>query len=550
MRSRCLLGIVSCLAFTLCGCATLKAKPSENTSACTDWRWIGITSGPEVACPKVPGWKVAPLFGEARQQPDNGYGPAQQASVSSPEQLEAARELARFCVYEIADKKKKLSALPFPPAMRPDLVRFDQDCAALAVSSDSKPKPAPWPWEPHSERFLAQAGKPATSLAVDGPPRVRLAIIDNHPTGTGVPTWQPGLRQHGYTLAHLARNLVCPTGSSKRCAAQITTRLALPIVEFDPKNPKRYRTDEIHGGYLGLQSHLAQAIRDEVDAWQRDRQSEGWPQHLVLNLSLAWDGNFFSGLDAGQRCELRAGTQAVYRALEYAASFDALVLAAAGNQKREPCSNRGPLLPAAWEKGSSPGESCNEPSKAPLVYAVGAVGSDGRPLGNARAAAMPRRAACGENAIVPSEKPGQPTALYSGTSMSTAVVSSIAAVVWSFFPGIDSPQRLMKTLDGSGNDLGSPADFWFHDSLPLTSPAPTVHRLSLCEALKAACLAEKSPLCPIVPSCDPWTPEPSLALPEMINTLAPGSCHPWVYPQPEDPPCPNPGCREKPPFVY
>jgi hypothetical protein len=546
MRSRCLLGIAACLAIALCGCATHNVKRPENTSACTDWRWIGITSGPEVACPRVPGWQVTPLFDEARQ-PANYYGLPQRASGPSPEKV--ARELARFCVYEIADKGRKLSDLPFPPATSTDLVRFDQDCAALAASSDSKPKPAPWPWEPHSERFLAQAGKPAAPLVVDGPPRVRLAILDNHPTGTGAPTWQPGLRQHGYTLAHLARNLVCPTGSSQRCAAQITTRLALPIVEFDPKNPKRYRTDEIHGGYLGLQSHLAQAIRDEVDAWQRDRQSEDGPQHLVLNLSLAWDGSFFGGLDAGQRCELRAGTQAVYRALEYAASFDALVLAAAGNQKHEPCSNRGPLLPAAWEKGSSPGESCNEPPQAPLVYAVGAVGSDGRPLGNARSAAMPRRAACGENAIVPSEKPGQPTALYSGTSMSTAVASSIAAVVWSFFPGIDSPQRLMKILDGSGNDLGSAADFWFHDSLPLASPAPSVHRLSLCEALKAACLDQDSLPCP-VSSCDPWTPESSLDLPEMINTLAPGSCTPWIYPQPEDPPCPNPGCREKPPFVY
>ncbi|HKH47390.1 MAG TPA: S8/S53 family peptidase [Thermoanaerobaculia bacterium] len=539
------------MGILLCGCRTfcserpehpdLSGRPKhserlDTASACTDWRWIAIKSRPEVHCPEVPGWTVSSLFSqvapverECSPKPYPGEGPS----------LKVIRELNRFCVYEITDRSKKLRDLPFPPSVSADLVRFDQDCAALSVSADPTPNVTPWPWEQYSEQFLAQAGKPKTPMIIDGHPRVRLAFLDNHPTGTGVPAWAPHVRQHGYTLAHIARNLLCSPESPEHCAALITTQLALPISKFDPKNPQNYETDTTHGGYLGLQSDVAKAIWEEVRDWQKDRQRPGWPQHLVLNLSLAWDGNLFGGLDEGQLSELRAGTQAVYRSLEYAAGFDTLVLAAAGNRKRAPCSNLGPLLPAAWEMGGSPEESCHE-LHAPLVYAVGALGSKRKLLDNSREAAMPQRAAFGEGAVVPSERPDQPTALYSGTSISTAVVSSIAAAVWHFLPGLTSRQ-LMQLLDESGADLGYPADFWFGSkAIPPTS-APTVHLLSFCSVLQDVCTKKGLSPCP-VSSCESRKQE--RVLPDGYNTLAPGSCQPWVYPQPEDPPCPNPGCHD------
>jgi hypothetical protein len=521
MRRRELLG-VAWLVIGLCGCATLHSDkkttrasvPLDTARACADWRGIGGTSKPGVRCPEVPGWTVKPLFSQVVPPPDicekkyagSGNGPS----------VNLIRELNRFCVYEIKDQHKRSKVLPFPPAASADLVRFDQDCAALAIAADSKKSKTDW--KPDSERFFKQAGKIALP-EIDGRPAVRLAFLDTHPTGEGVPHkwWNSG---HGYALTHIARNLICAPENSKRCAALITTQLALPILEFNSKDRKSYKTDEHGGGYLGLQSHLAEAIYKEVTLWNNDRKKPGSPQRLVLNLSLAWDGDLFGGLDAEQINETKAGTQAIYRALQYAASFDTLVLAAAGNQKREPCSNGGLLLPAAWEI-TAPKDSCCKPPPSPLVYAVSGVRADGNPLANARLGGIPR-CAYGENAVVPSSDPNVPTVMYTGSSVATAVVSSIAAAVWNYLP--DRPSgKIMKILEESG-DLLSPA----------SASGPPVHRLSLWATLKHVCDDPEfsSPsFCQSLPPRPLWTPEKSLA-----PVDAPlGSCQPWLFPQPEDP---------------
>lgn len=539
MRQRELLG-VACLVIGLCGCATFHhgkkppgaSVPLDTARACADWRWIGVTSKPGVRCPEAPGWSVTPLFSQVAPPPDacqeeypqNGKRPI----------LDVVRDLNRFCVYEIKDPKKKFKGLSLPPAARADLVQLDKDCAALSLAGDEKKKKKSKPdWKTLSAQFFERTGR--TELpGINGRPGVRLAFLDTHPTDERVPRqwWNSG---HGYTLAQIARNLVCAPGESGRCAAQITTQLALPILRFDPKNPKGYKTDTARGGYLGLQSHLADAIRREVDDWQEDLQRDGFPRHLVLNLSLAWDGTHFGGLSEQQISDLKAGNQAVYLALEYAASFDALVLAAAGNRKREPCLNRGPLLPAAWENAVLKEESCAR-RKAPLVYAVGGVGANGDPLETTRSGGMPRRAACGENAVVPTSNPEFPSPIYTGSSVSTAVVSSIAAVVWHFHPEL-SPRELMDLLDRSGRDLPHTADFSFCKS----EPRP-VSALSLCATLKHIC---DDPGFASLPPC-PWRatcPEPAkLSASRDDEPPALSSCQPWLFPQPED--IPRPRCTD------
>lgn len=517
MRNKQLFWMAPVLAIAMSSCTTLRPPAMDTAKACADWRWIGISQS-GVECPAIPGWNEQRLFSNLapiRQRPEDDYerkdgrrvaaSTSISASVPAPELI---RELNRFCVYEAAGSD------PLPPPASADLVRIDRDCSALSASVARHPR---GPWRFYSKRLLDQAGTTGQTFTIDNPLSVRLAFLDTEPTRGKIPTHQ-GRSPHGYALAHIARHLVCP---GERCAARITTRLALPIVRFDPTHRNRTVVDPVRGGFLGMQSDLAEAILSEVDAWRQDPRQ----QHLVLNLSLAWDGELFGGLDEAQLEKMKAGNQAVYRALQYASGFDALVLAAAGNLKGEPCANFGPLLPAAWESKDAP----------PLLYAVGGVDAKGHPLVNARPGGMPRRAAYADNAVVACPTRKGRTAMLTGSSVAAAVVSSIAAVVWAAHPD-RRPGDIMQILDGSGEALPMAADFWPPVSAAASPGPPQVHKLSLCSALAEACDAygcASRPTCAshALDSRRPW-------LPLQARTWRRGSCQPWLYPQPEVDPCP------------
>ncbi len=517
MRKLRIVWTVCCLAIGLSACATTTRQPSQldTAKACADWRWIGI-SQPEAPCPEVAGWTVRPMFPQLSPPSGDSCGSSG---------LDVIRNLNRFCVYEIKGSRKKLKDLELPSAASAGLVRFDQDCAALSLTATEMDEEIS---KPDSEDFLAQVGGPQTPAALDYRPTVRLAFLDTQPTGEGVPVVS-GNSRHGFTLAQIARQMVCSPEDDDRCAAQITTRLALPIIEFNSKDPKQNKIDRKKGGYLGMQGDLATAIVDEVRSWHQKKSQ----RHLVLNLSMAWDGDLFGGLDEGQVAELRAGSQAVYNALQYAARFDVLVLAAAGNRKVDPCTNDGPLLPAAWEK-EAPSDSCRTTQTGPLLYAVGGLKSGNAPLDNARPGGMPQRVAYGEASI------------FSGSSVATAVASSIAAVVWNAFPQLDS-RAVMKILDASGPEL-FPADFWF-DPRPLVRPVPPpplAHKLMLCSALMKAYEqvhgCGTTTICEF--QCDPREKPETIIQNATKDKKAEwlGSCQPWLFPQPED--TPRPPCCE------
>lgn len=521
MRKRLLFGFATWLAIGSSACTTMQpARPHlETAKACTEWRWIGI-SRPEVRCPEVPGWTVRPLF----PQLASSWSCGEKESGPTPELI---RELNRFCVYETTKSGKGPRDLPFPPSASDDLVRFDQDCAAIATTDREL--------DAQDRRGDQDLLRPQQSQPIDigNPAGVRLAFLDTQPDGVGVPS-RPGNSRHGFTLAHLARQLLCAPGSNTHCAAQITTRLALPIVAFDPVTRKNNVIDPVGGGHIGMQSDLAEAIRDEVDDWRAANAQ----RRLVLNLSVAWDGNLFDGLGREEIAQMQAGTQAVYYALEYAAAFDVLVLAAAGNQRVEPCDNYGPLLPAAWEKAPPRNGTC--PRKypdTPLVYAVGGVYPGGQRLANARPGGMPRRAAYGETPVLLSVNPDQidETRIYSGSSVATAYASAVAAAVWSADPGL-SPAEVMERLDSKGPELPWMADFWSGDE-----PRPAVRMVSDCAVMNNACGG--SP-CPVRLQCSPLGQD--VAPPPLgVEVSSLGSCQPWLHPQPDDPPCLNPNCPPK-----
>jgi hypothetical protein len=536
MKRTHLLWIAPWIAFGLGACATVQR--TETSKACAEWRWIAVRSTQAESCPEIPGWDPPrPLFAppaaatRVNEYPDR-YGKRERVTTTA-EASEALRQLERFCVYET---DKKLGKVPLPPLENGKLVRVDQDCAAISVAGTE--------WVPFSTNFLDQAGKPVDPLEIKNRRGVRLAFLDTHPTGVGAPAERPTGKltsEHGYTLAHMARNLICSPAESDECAALITTRLALPIQKFDSRSRKKTKIDTAQGGSIGTQADLANAIWDEVNAWQKDLGTAGAPQKLVLNLSVGWDGELFGGLDEEEAAELRAGAQAVYWALRYAASFeDVLVLAAAGNAckscEREPV---GPLLPAAWEERAPMAASC-EPGKQ-LVYAVGGVNAVGRPLENARENGMPRRAAYGTSGVVPALAPGQSTHMYTGTSVATAVASSVAAIVWDTLPD-SSPGHVIDILERSGDDLTAlhpnvRTNFFFGASTFAAGTPPPVRRISLCPALREAC-AElgNQPGCPLKPetTCTDWEPATFFAsIPPRLRR-----CDSWVHTQPPDAPCP------------
>jgi len=442
------------------------------------------------------------------------YSPAQQPS---PATTEALKELQRFCVYKTEDDGKPRRP-PFESAAAAGLKRLDRDCAVISTS-------APDPQLTRmSEHLLSQAGMPATPMAISRQRGVRLAFLDTHPNGDGVPE-KMATSLHGYTLAHIARHLVCSGVNLESCAAQITTRLALPIRKFDRTSRSLTDIDTGRGGGIGTQGDLATAIFDEVNAWQAARVAPGGnaPEHLVLNLSVGWDPVLSDGLGKKQLEDLRAGAQAVYSALRYASTLDVLVLAASGNRTLCAWCAKGPLLPAAWEDDPAG-------ATAPVVYGVGGVRSNGKKLRNARRRSMPQRTAYGENAVVTTFDQDHTTWLYTGSSVATAVASSIAAVVWDTDPRLSRAQ-VMDTLYDSGQPMRFRAKFWFGGG-----SAPASHRVSLCSAVKLACSG--SPSCPVTGECPSWNRKNPVFPTWGPQWWVAGACHPWVMPQPPDPPCP------------
>src|SRR4051812_17247819 len=348
-----------------------------------------------------------------------------------------------------------------------------------------------------ARHFLDQAsgmasGAPAIPESLQKP--VRLVFIDTQADFEGVPQSVSGTSKRGYSLVHLADQLVC--GGVSPCGIELATRLALP---HENRNLPSATTASGQGGNLGLVEELAAAIVREVWSW---RQS-GSKQNLILNLSVGWDDELLGELDQPRGSQLRPDTQLVYNALQFARRSGALVIAAAGNLRGGEQPSSSPLLPAAWEL-SNPFYSLFAFSRKP-VYAVGGVDWQGLPLPNARHGGLPRRVAFGDHAVAQTRGSAAQTAMYTGSSVSTAVVSSIAAVVWQLRPEL-RPAQGMRLIGRSGNELPSRADYYAWKDLWLISdlvPAPHLRRLSVCQAITRACRGGRC----YAPECLPWDPE-------------------------------------------
>jgi hypothetical protein len=393
------------------------------------------------------------------------------------------------------------------------LSAVERDCLATGAAGGTLEEQT---WAELSKQLLITAGSTRFTSATGRPPR--LVIIDTQPTYESDPDRFPGRSPHGYSLANMARELLC-TPSSGVCTADLGSELALPYISFDLADGSRSARDEKDGGYVGSLGDLATAVFEAVRRWQDNDPT----QHLVLHLAVAWDGSLFGGLEASyQRMPIPA--RVVFLAIRDAVCRGALVVAAAGNSAGGPSPEDGPMLPAAWEMLAAPdGQVCEAagaapadapPSRSslpidrPMLWAAGGITSSGEPLANSRHEGLPRCVAVADHAVVESHLPGVPTATLTGSSVATTVVASTAAAVWYLRPELDR-FAVMDLVYHSGDDLGVQADFCTGspDGCVIGSQPQSRRRISVCRAVALACssgagaCADQAPV-----SCPIWVP--------------------------------------------
>lgn len=345
--------------------------------------------------------------------------------------------------------------------LAPDKVGLD--CLAVAPQG-SLPGPA---WVTAHTAFEIQAEAGPLGVVGSAKPAVRVAVVDSARSSRtsafpAAPT--PG-EVHGRTVGRVVESIVCPRG--ERCLAELTMHPAL--IRGGPR------------GAVGTWGDLAAAIRHAVLAWRQDRATAGpgAMEHLVINLSLGW---------VPRTRNLELGEQAVRQAIEEARCEGALVVAAAGNLGLGAPETPGALLPAAWEATLAPSECkrrfgiIGRSPGGPLVIAAGAIDAAGRPLANARLRGLPTLVAPGSAALPDPGLPGGRTQRYTGSSVSTAVVSAAAAVAWALEPSRDSAgvvQRL--TSSAPVIDDGARADFC------LGATCLPRRKLTACAVVRAVC---------------------------------------------------------------
>jgi hypothetical protein len=279
--------------------------------------------------------------------------------------------------------------------------------------------------------------------------------------------------------------------------------------------------DTNQGGYFGTESDVAAGIYRAIETWNSRPQNA--TRHLVINLSLGWE------------CADPSGYPHIRNAIKHAVCAGGVVVAAAGNLSST--SSSGPMCPAAFEQSPAPTpEECKviegvkrsgdlikrfarftkvapppptaKSAYRPLVYAVGGVDLTDSPLGNSRAKATPRLVAMGSNAVeFPDAVPVAESHLLTGTSISSAVVSAAASVVWSYRPEL-SAAEVMDIVYGSGRPVEGAVDFCFGGSCASIKP----HRVSICSSLSEACKGGKGPCASVAPACEPKPPRSSNAI--------------------------------------
>ncbi|HEY0712472.1 MAG TPA: S8/S53 family peptidase [Polyangia bacterium] len=357
--------------------------------------------------------------------------------------------------------------------------------------------------------FSIEAALMKTTLTQNGATRVpkqadppTIAVVD-----TAAHPYLPFGRDtfgHGRAVGRLIAELACPDPSAPSCGDKIQNHLALPLLP--PKTgpvsvsnpPIEDRTD---GGMFGTRADLVQAINAAVKKATKGKPAPAIGKatldpednkldvgRLVINLSLGWDGQL--KVLSEEKCE--DCDEAVKFSLIRASCAGALLVAAAGNGRH----GKGAIFPAAWEAERAPSEddctklgftwsprpdkaagSTEGPAYRPLVHAVAAVDVRDHPLLTTRPGSLPRLVAYGTGiAVREKNPPPKRTEFLTGTSMSAAAVSGVAALVWGMAPTL-SAGEVMDLVYESAVSLKDNAQ------LCLSGRCSKIRRVSACAAL-------------------------------------------------------------------
>lgn len=418
--------------------------------ACPTDVWIGYELTPNVtACPAAGrslsgSWAVSKLFSATTT-----------GLLPDP--------LKRFCQYVWTGSPS--SAAP-DVAVLPNIagLRLERDCrvaAPMLIPGDTTGSKL-------MQSYSRQIDRPTFAPIVPLPPgKTRIAVIDTSPeeVDNGQPSESPTNR-HGVVMATLARNNAClqkSDNSSPICPVFIANHNGLPL-----------------GGGYGRVTQVATAMVRALDEFL----IAGSEEHLVINLSLGWDDRF-GGLHGPA---MRMTAFAAWHAAQLARCNGALIFAAAGNRS-SPEDDEEPVLPAGWEAETHLNCSIVD-GYNPLLHAVGGVDRRDSTIALARRNANPRLlapAALNVQQLIDPETtlPTGLSHIVTGTSISSAGVSGIAAMLWSRNPTLTAAQ-IVNQIYMSSTSLGTPADF----GLGVTQ---TQRRINACAAATAGCVGASCP---------------------------------------------------------
>lgn len=445
--------------------------------AAMDQRWI-LRRRLGQSCPDLTadGWDITSLFDAPA---DGALPPA----------------LARYCLFE------RPEGWDGSAGTNPGLLGAERDLAVVAGLAVPTAEEVGASFEEQIEPFPDYLAVPTH--------KARLTLLDSSPTeAAGSPDVYEGVGfyAHGQQIATLALRGVCDDDASPTCVVDLATQLALGY---------RYNGGDFQhsasGGIFGSQGDLARAIHAAVDDWKAAVSADpaAGPGPLVLNLSLGWHPEA-----GGAATPYSPAVAAVKDALTYASCQGVLVLAAVGNVDTPlgAADGAGPLYPAAWESEAAPrardcysttGSWRLDPSLhqatslttyTPLLYGVSGVDVDRRSLANQRPEASTPHVAAGSHLTAFNTGTGGFLTPVTGTSASTVVVASAAAVVRSHAPNL-SPHDVMQVLrDASGVLPDAPATCY--DAAGDGCSDEATHYVTVCDSLSYACAAGYA-------TCDP-----------------------------------------------
>jgi len=492
-----------CLCFAFCASASLsmvtlamaKDDPPSSSYFNDGLRWIGTAQ----TCTAPAGWTAERAFRSSNLPGDIGG----------------------LCVYtwNLAERGNPPTANDISSLFSVSRAQeMTQDVAVLYPSADFSPQEVAMAANLRTA-LRAQVGDVTLLPSFPARPGVRVVVIDSAPDATHGHI-QPGASRHGDTLAHLIEDIVCrpiDLRGGRACAAEVTTELALPWLAKGVPGPK--------GGYLGTLSDVARAIDRAVSTWQNDKLTApgSTPPRLLLNLSLGWEHTAsVADCSADPPSTMGLPARAVRGILQYAASQGALIVAAAGNDSGGPAPRKSLVCPGRYQAVKQDAA----PSQA-LLVAVSGVDYQDHPLETARPLGITGIAGLGLGGVAWAPTDPVPPQL-TGSSVSTAVVSAVSALVWVYQPSWTPGQVTRAVYDG-GTDVGS----GLIAECPLLLTQCRSHRASVCGALHAAGASV---------SCAPAPPQPwscpefsaatdALAISYASVTLTAGPPPPAVLPR-------------------